>query len=362
MSKELLVPKGRRSLSLWLITLLPALALALFIACIPGPDEGTSGDDDDATDSDAPVDILWVIDDSNSMESIQTALRADMNTLFSQLADAGLDFQAGVTTTDIVNVGNGKQGNIRSAGGSHHGWLAHIGEPTDCAEPVIISNENPAPDALFSDLADVGVTGSGSETGLLAAAYALCKGMDEQFWADLSGRSDDDPIKMICGQLPEENRLCNNGFFRPDALSVVVIVSDEGDDAGRHSSLPPTDFLTDCESEHQGEADYGECDCRLEWFLEFFTSISESIRFVTVSPTYQSSTDLLSCAGSTVSLPGPCNEFGSTSCTLDFYQQAACRTGGLFSPIKATTTTDDPGTCELSDFGDLAEKVRDLLL
>jgi hypothetical protein len=110
-------------------------------------------------------------------------------------------------------------------------------------------------------------------------------------------------------------------------------------------------WVDQCQLDHIAEITFGECDCRISWFLDFFDSLDAPVVFATIGPTYQlGSTETAWCDTSVLNIPGPCNEFNSDVCGLDFYQQMACMTGGLFSPIKITTVEDDPTTCTLADF------------
>ena len=322
-----------------------------------GEDDDDSGNGDDSQGADAIadglVDMLWVVDNSNSMAWVQAQVQESMPALVSSLAAQNVDFQLGVTTTDIENQGNGNQGNLRSLGSI--GGLS-------CEPPELLTSSSGDLADDFSALVDVGVAGSGSETGLLAAAYALCKSMDSDFWDGLDSRPDTDPIKVICGNVPADERACNQGFVRDGATVVVVVVSDEGDDLYRSNSLPPQQFVADCVLEHNDDPFFGECDCRLSWVLDFFERMEQPVVFVTISPAYQSFDMAVTwCDESTVNFSGPCNPFGSDVCGLDFYQQAACLSGGLFSPIQVTTQDNDPSSCVLSDFDAIASDLLALL-
>ncbi|MBN93697.1 MAG: hypothetical protein CL928_06415 [Deltaproteobacteria bacterium] len=346
-----------------LVTLTVALSWAFVL--LPACDRPTRGDGQGSDDSgddaqggdaiaDGLVDMLWVVDNSNSMASVQAQVQASMPSLVSALAARDVDFQLGVTTTDIENAGNGNQGNLRSS--------ASIGA-LGCGAPSLLTSSTGDLVDEFRDLVEVGVSGSGNESGLLAAAYALCKSMDGDFWASLDDRADEDPIKEICGTVPVEERSCNEGFVREGATVVVVVVSDEGDDAYRSSSLPPQQFVADCVLEHNDDPFFGECDCRLGWMLDFFGGMEQPVVFSTIGPTYQNlDMQLVWCDDKTVSLPGPCNPFGSDVCGLDFYQQAACQTGGLFSPVQVTATDNDPSTCTMADFDAITADLIALLM
>ncbi|MEE2828017.1 MAG: hypothetical protein VX498_02415 [Myxococcota bacterium] len=317
------------------------------------------------------VDILWVVDSSNSMERIQEEVQLHFGAFISNFANVSddegieydydnifdatiawaefiqnqerfLNYNMGVVTTDMSNSGNGNQGNIRSS--------LSIGAP-GCGPPDIITPQSSNPAGQFINLVDVGTNGSGDEQALYAAASALCKGKDSSWWSQLDSRPDTDPIKHICGVVPADQRNCNENFFREDAATVVIVVSDEGYDTERLEFLPPPAQLSQCVEEHNDDPFYGECDCRLSWWLDFFEGIGQPVVFATIAPTYQNeSDDTVICDQSTVNYPGPCNAFGSTPCSIDFHQEAACLTGGLFTPIEETNVLDDPTSCETANF------------
>lgn len=133
------------------------------------------------------VDILWVVDNSNSMELEQSLLVDGFGSFIAEIESTGADFHLGVITTDF------------DAEDATRGQL--LGTPA-----VITRNDDY--EALFKERAVVGLRGSGKERGLSAASYAL------------------GPI-MTTG--------ANAGFLRQDANLLVVFVTDEEDcsDEGR---------------------------------------------------------------------------------------------------------------------------------
>lgn len=129
------------------------------------------------------VDILWVVDDTRSMAEEQEALVAAADEFSSALADAGVSWQLGVTTTDVVNEGAGElRGN-----------------------PWILTPSADDPAAAIRAALAVGTEGSEPAAGLAAAWLALTE-------------------PLASGQ--------NRGFRRPTAALHAIVVSD-GDD---HSS------------------------------------------------------------------------------------------------------------------------------
>jgi|GEM_PF-1381548 len=345
------------------------------------------------------VDILWVVDNSSSMTEEQASLQANFSAFISAFANVGgddggtleygtiseatvawaefqqnqdrfLNYNMGVVTTDIGSPGNGNQGNIRSAGG--------IGGGT-CEDARILRPSDPNVSADFINLVDVGIEGGGDETGIQAAAFALCKGQDGDFWANLDTLPDGDPVKVICELIPEAERAtgdtppCNTdsegeNFFRDGAATAIIIVSDEGDAASTSLFLPPAEVLEACIDRNAGDPTFGECGCRNEFFLDFFDGMGRQVVFFTISPSYQLKGDPIAwCDGGELDIPGPCNGFGSSTCSLDFYQQAACESGGSYVPLQENVggvTQDDPPECRDLNFeealGNIGAKISNL--
>lgn len=149
------------------------------------------------------VDILWVIDNSGSMEWAQQALASKFESFANQLLAANVDFQLGVTTTDMCRPdktvdefcpvstkvsATGLQGNLVAVPQSTSRFL--LGSSASVVDS-------------FRAMAMRGTTGSSLEQGLSAAKYAVQKSAAGGF---------------------------NAGFVRPDAKLSVVVLSDEEDD------------------------------------------------------------------------------------------------------------------------------------
>ncbi len=344
----------------WLGSVALVGLLLLAVACPPRLDRNEPGpepvgDDDDAT---APLgaefDILMVVDNSSSMARIQEELQAAFPDLLGALTASGVSWQLGVTTTDMISSGAGNWGNLRGPG--------PVGDE-GCGYELVTSEQEPEEAALrFRALVDVGVAGDGSEKAVLAAAMALCKGQDADFWESLDGLPEDDPVKQVCSLVPPDQQECNLGAFRAGAPTLVIVVSDEGDETEQVEVLPPSTWLVDCILEHNDDPFYGECQCRLEWWVDFFEGIGPQVVFVTVGPTFQlGSEDVDLCDDSVTSYPGPCNPFGSTVCSMLFHQDVACLAGGRFFPVEVTAEQDDPTTCDIADFAAVAEELTELL-
>ncbi len=132
------------------------------------------------------VDVLWVVDNSCSMDEELQRVRDNFDFFITEFVGLGLDFNLAVITTDMDTAGH--QGAIQGG---------------------IITEDSSDPEAEFLTNIDQGSSGSGSEKGLAATKAALS-----------------DPL--LSGD--------NAGFMRDDAALAVVIVSDEDDDSSTSSS------------------------------------------------------------------------------------------------------------------------------
>lgn len=138
------------------------------------------------------LDILWVIDNSNSMQVEQSLLSRGFSSFAGSLEESNTNFHLGVITTEFIYTDPGR------------GQL--IGDPA-----VITRDDDYV--SLFGERALVGLNGSGKEKGLEAALHALS-------------------TEMATGP--------NRGFLRPEAKLLVVFVSDE-DDCSDEGALGDSD-------------------------------------------------------------------------------------------------------------------------
>lgn len=129
------------------------------------------------------VDILWVIDNSNSMLAEQQKLADNFPSFIQYYRNSGLDWQIGVVSTDTTD--DTHSGRLQSAAGYRY-----------------VDTRTADPTGVFQQMALLGRQGSGREAGLAAIKKALTE-----------------PL------IDTDNR----GFYRPDALLSVIVVSDEND-------------------------------------------------------------------------------------------------------------------------------------
>jgi len=127
----------------------------------------------------APVDVVWVIDNSSSMAQEQGRVSAAITSFFEWFTTLNLDYQMGVITTDVVNP-------------VYSGRL--VGSPT------FITPATPNAEAELAEAIQVGTEDMGDESGLAATELAFSE-----------------PV------LSAENA----GFMRSGANLVIVYLSDE---------------------------------------------------------------------------------------------------------------------------------------
>jgi len=179
------------------------------------------------------IDVLFMVDNSNSMSAMQTELKNRFNQFlqpFTDLASVGVyaDLHLGVVTSDYGAGATGAPGCDLSPGGQK-GKLQAVGKYADasCLPPVGANyaayvfaangagaNNLPSGQSLlqtFTCMASVGSNGCGFEHQLESVYAALHNGLVE-----------------------------NQGFLPDDAMLAVVFVTNEDD-----SSAPPTTDMFD---------------------------------------------------------------------------------------------------------------------
>jgi hypothetical protein len=218
-----------------LLCRLPALTVALGLAASCddcGPDLFVIPQPDDVIDvfeqnQAANVDILWVIDNSESMEVEQAKIAGRFAAFFRQLIVSQVNYHIGVITTDAADGGRLRTYNGPPVAGCESGECRFLTSQVPCPNPDVATaglagaaledrllDECPA-QAVFKRLIEAGIGGSPFEQGFLVAAQAL-------------GASQVDPgTGLSVGEVPAENV----GFLRGGASLYVVFVSDEDEGA-----------------------------------------------------------------------------------------------------------------------------------
>lgn len=136
------------------------------------------------------VDILWVVDNSGSMEEETYQVTSNFSVFIDAFVDLGLSYHIGVVTTDMDDPS--QSGRLRGP---------------------VITEASADPSAEFLAQIDAGFTGSADERGFDAVRAALTE-----------------PLLSTTSA----------GFLREDAALAVIVLSDEND----YSSMSPSNFVT----------------------------------------------------------------------------------------------------------------------
>jgi hypothetical protein len=135
------------------------------------------------------VDILWVVDNSQSMADEQAKIAARFDGFVTGINEAGVDWHIGVVSTDLDDE-------------DQAGLL--LGEPS------VLTSTTPDYRELFGSMVQLGITGSDMEKGIDAAYKALSQ-------------------PRVSG--------VNNGFRRNGAMLMINYFSDENDCSDRGDLL-----------------------------------------------------------------------------------------------------------------------------
>lgn len=176
----------------------------------------------------ARVDVLWMIDNSGSMEAEQTKVADRFGEFFQQLIVSQVDYHIGVITSDPDDGGVLRPYTGPSVDGCASGSCRFITKDVPCTNPTVdistlaseqakeatLAAECPA-QLVFRRLIKVGTDGSSFEEGFTQAATAL------------GARNIDPSTGFPDHAVPPEN----GGFLRDDASLYVVFVSDEEEGA-----------------------------------------------------------------------------------------------------------------------------------
>jgi hypothetical protein len=183
------------------------------------------------------TDILFVVDDSGSMNDNQTNLANNLGAFIDRLASLPIedDYQIGVTTTDVQAFGGGSTfaGGLESGNPYPQGAL--IAVTKDNAGNGIVG------DLVYDAAAYPATHGWGGPRILPKGSPTLIQDFKANVRVGTSGSSKEQPFRAI--QLALTDRIAdgtNAGFLRPGAKLAIVILSDEDD----CSDTPPLDVST----------------------------------------------------------------------------------------------------------------------
>ena len=203
------------------------------------------------------VDLLWVIDTSSSMDRYQNQLAPQMGVLVNAMNQTGLDYQMAVTTMDM------------GSGGAKGKFVAAAGTP------LVLTSRTPNLTQILSERIQLGGNGSPVERGLESMKAALSS-----------------PLASSSG--------LNAGFLRPNAMLVVVFLSNEDDQsatldyAGFLDSIRPplnvtgqrswlaqfmgvTDADSSCKTSAWSQAGYSEVGAKYIALANASGGVSEAI-------------------------------------------------------------------------------------
>ncbi len=144
----------------------------------------------------AEIDVLWVIDNSESMAQEQQGLGESFQSFIATLASSNVDYHIGVISTDPADEG-----------------FLHTGP----SNVPYLTRDTPIADEVFLENVTVGINGARAEQGMATTAMALGK---PGAWAP------GDPVTPP-----------NPTFLRDEAALFIIMVSDEED-----NSYGPVDY------------------------------------------------------------------------------------------------------------------------
>lgn len=171
----------------WLSTL---LFLPLVSACSESNLARASATDSFSQVPSNEVDVLWIVDNSTSMNEEQASVANAAADFTEQLESANMDFHLGVISTD-VDPTNANAGKLLGNPPYLTSECRNDGDNSDCQYSQ-----------QFQSRVLLGTTGSDQEKGLQAAINATTAPLSETY---------------------------NAGFLRDDALLMIIILSDEND-------------------------------------------------------------------------------------------------------------------------------------
>ncbi|REG36223.1 hypothetical protein ATI61_102600 [Archangium gephyra] len=164
--------------------------------------------DEFVQESQAKVDVLFVVDNSGSMMDEQQSLGANFSAFLSHAGEAGVDYHIAVTTTGLERSSGGWATCPGGAEGGENGRFF----PVDNSSPRIITPTTPGAEAVFARNTNVGVC-HWDERGL----EAMYRALSDPLVFDM-----DDP------RTPQTMD-GNAGFLREDAKLAIIAVTDEED-------------------------------------------------------------------------------------------------------------------------------------
>jgi hypothetical protein len=150
----------------------------------------------------AKVDILWVIDNSASMKPLQTSLRQNISAFIQELTKTKLNFNIGITTTDVCDKRPSASLDERRCPEEVRNRDGEKGSLVGKAGLRVMKSGDADVIERFGQNANLGTNGSSFEHGLTAVEMAVKKSLGGE----------------------------NDNFVREGSFLSVIVVSDEEDD------------------------------------------------------------------------------------------------------------------------------------
>lgn len=249
------------------------------------------------------VDILWVVDNSSSMQAKQDRLKANLNNFVQFLQAQQVDYHLGVVSTDTFDPK--QSGRLQNGAG--------------LAQPWINSDAGTSATGWFVQNVALGELGSGDEKGLLGGMLALTPPLSPPV-----ASANPDAGAANCARLPNGSVDC---FVRPGAALYTIIISDEEDSSCspiQSSGLMSGEGCTD--SDIQTGHGYGSTD----YWSRFFSGAKDGgvSRIATIVATDSTTRNcaaefnrfcdaaLAKCAGNTLD----CHANATGACCSAIYQ------------------------------------------
>lgn len=219
------------------LILLLAAALAVFqgCACDSVPDDAvTRCEATQVVPGAVATDILFVVDDSGSMEENQANLAANLGVFVQALKDAPVqnDFRVGVTTSSVTRFVASE-----SVYRQYTSPSPSAGTPFPAGAIVAVTPGTPG--ELVYDATQYAATGGwGGERFLSVSDPDLLAKFDANVRVGADGSGKEQPF--LAARLALSDRLAdaNAGFLRPGARLAVIFVTDEDDCSETDADAP----------------------------------------------------------------------------------------------------------------------------
>lgn len=313
---------------------------------------------DDTSSGPVEADIIFIIDNSDSMAdeieglaqnlgsfflSLNTNSGQDDNLSYGEQEGRFIDYQLGITTTSIAGDAPGRAGMLvgspdtvtKDSDDAALNFTRSLLCEATCLNVNVVPTdvsfecnvENPEmPDTISQQYLDCLCgsdrweknCGSGTEEGLEAAFDAMCRAVDNP------------PVECFTeytelASLSESEGGSSSGLIRQNSTVIFVLVSDEGDGSRRIENSNPDP----------------------EKYIDLLEKFNQRYRFTVIGPPYDPGTGLMTC-----------NSGGATKWGTERYQSIAKSSDGFFNFISGE---DENGECGVMDFSIHFENLIQLL-